>query len=480
MRKKSFPVNNFSEEKDSVRGQMLVELDFTHQVARPILRRSDAKSDGRSKKNMYFYRLLPNISSPNGMKIFRSIFIVFIVFVVFSACKSTPSGSSKLEKKNDKPYVILISIDGFRYDYAEKHQATNIQKLGEEGVRAESMISVFPSKTFPNHYSIVTGLYAENHGLVSNTFYDPELDLTYRISNRERVEDGRFYGGTPLWVLAEEQGMKSACYFWVGSEAPVKGVRPSYYYLYDGSVPNQKRVDQAIDWLKLPEKDRPHFITLYFSDVDSKGHSFGPDANETKTAVQEIDALIGNLSRRVKGLNLPVNIIIVSDHGMIEVDREHPIRIEQMADFSKVNPVIKGSHILVYGDGQGEIDRLYGELSAQQGDSFLVYKKADIPDSLHFKNNPRIGDLLLIANAPKVFVHAKQNSISPGTHGFDPYQTPEMGAIFYANGPDFKQGMVIPAFGNVHVYPLVAEVLGLEVTEEIDGELEVLEEILDE
>ncbi|MEZ4852322.1 MAG: ectonucleotide pyrophosphatase/phosphodiesterase [Bacteroidia bacterium] len=409
------------------------------------------------------------------MKIFRSI---FIVFAVFSACKSTPSGALKQEKKNETPYVILISIDGFRYDYAEKHGARHIQKMGEEGVRAESMTSVFPSKTFPNHYSIVTGLYAENHGLVSNTFYDPKLDLTYKISNRERVEDGRFYGGTPLWTLAEQQGMKSACYFWVGSEAPINEIRPSYYYIYDGSVPNQKRVDQVIDWLKLPGEERPHFITLYFSDVDSKGHSFGPDAVETKMAVQEIDALIGNLSQRVNALDLPVNIIIVSDHGMIEVDRENPIRIEQMADFSKVNPVITGSHVLVYGNDPAEIDRLHEELIPLQGDSFLVYKKADIPDSLHFKNHHRIGELLLIANAPKEFVYEGQRFISPGAHGFDPYRTPEMGAIFYANGPNVKRGMVIPSFENVHVYPLVAEILGLKVTEEIDGKLGVLKRIL--
>ena len=408
--------------------------------------------------------------------------IALSIFLIFSwGCKTqSPSGDEKTfnsPEQENKPYVILISIDGFRYDYAEKHGAVNIQKLAKNGVQAESMTSTFPSKTFPNHYSIATGLYAENHGLVSNTFYDPELDLTYKISNRERVEDGRFYGGTPLWVLAENQGMKSACFFWIGSEAKIKEVRPSYYYVYNGSIPNQDRVDKVVEWLELPSEERPHFITLYFSDVDSKGHTFGPDADETKAAVQDIDKLIGDLDQRANALGLPVNIIIVSDHGMIEVDRDNPVRIDQMADFGKVNLVYAETHCMIHSEDSAEIDRLYEELKPQAGDKFRIYKNEETPDSLHFKNNARIGQLLLVANAPNIF-KISDGYGSKGVHGFDPYSTPEMGAAFFGNGPAFKEGLTIPVFDNVHVYPLITNILGLKIDTPVDGDISVLKNAL--
>jgi predicted AlkP superfamily pyrophosphatase or phosphodiesterase len=420
---------------------------------------------------IYLYLCILNGTMKNSFLFQLSILIIILV-----GCKSQQPVSTAEKTTDETPYVILISIDGFRYDYAEQHQAVNIQKLGEEGVRAESMTSVYPTKTFPNHYSIVTGLFAENHGLVSNTFYDPNLDLTYRIGNRKRVEDERFYGGTPLWVLAEEQGMKSACYFWVGSEAPVKGIRPSYYYVYDGKVPNQTRVDQAVKWLELPETERPRFITLYFSDVDDEGHRYGPDAPETKSAVQSIDSLIGDLRQRTQALGLPVNIVVVSDHGMIKVDRSNPMVVEKMADFAEARPVVAETHTMIYSQDEAEVDRIYDELLPQAGEKFRLYKKEEIPENLHFKNHHRIGEILMIANAPHVFASARwRPGGSPGVHGFDPYTTPEMGAIFYANGPSFKRGMTIPAFDNVHVYPMIAKILGLEVTEAIDGDLKVLE-----
>lgn len=377
----------------------------------------------------------------------------------------------------EKPYVIMVSMDGFRYDYAEKYEAKNILRLASEGVSAESMIPSFPSSTFPNHYTLATGLYPQNHGLVYNTFYDKTRGEMYKISDREKVEDGSWYGGTPLWVLAVKQGMASASYFWVGSEAAIQGIRPVYYFAYDSSGPNRQRVDQVIEWLKLPEQNRPHFITLYFSDVDSKGHSYGPEAPETKAAVQALDEEIGNLDRRVSELGLPVNIILVSDHGMYPVDTENPVFPEDEVNISDFT-IAKGSAIwMLYSNDTSRVKETYLQLKAVEKDRYHTYLRKEVPAHLHYNQNPLIGDLVLIANPPNILTSQNFHN-NPGQHGYDPTTTPEVGAIFYAKGPAFRKGLKIPPFENVNVYPLVAKILGLEITDSIDGDLSVLDSVL--
>jgi len=202
-----------------------------------------------------------------------------ILLLLLGACDPVPQQQTT-ERRNqpaqqDRPYVVMVSLDGFRYDYAEQYQAPHLLRLAQEGASASAMLPSYPSKTFPNHYTLVTGLYPARHGLVGNTFYDSEKADMYRIRDREKVEDGSWYGGTPLWVLAEQNGMLAASYFWVGSEADVQGVRPSYWYPYDGDVPHGERVRQVIEWLELPPAQRPHLITCYFSVVDSRGHQIG-------------------------------------------------------------------------------------------------------------------------------------------------------------------------------------------------------------
>ena len=217
-----------------------------------------------------------------------------------------------------KPYVILVSLDGFRYDYAKRYHAEHLLALGAEGASApEGMLPSYPSITFPNHYTIVTGLYPEHHGIVANNFYDPARKETYSYHDSKAVGDGTWYGGTPLWVLAEQAGMRSASFFWVGSEADIQGVRPSYYLKFDGSFPNPKRVEQVLAWLHLPAEQRPHLITLYFSDTDSAGHRFGPDSPQEADAVHELDGEIGKLMEGIKDSKLPVDLIVLADHGMV-------------------------------------------------------------------------------------------------------------------------------------------------------------------
>ncbi len=403
----------------------------------------------------------------------------FYLLVVLLACKpedkmgsSAPNSPETLKK----PYVVLVSMDGFRYDYVEKYKLPNLKRIATEGVSAEAMIPVFPSKTFPNHYSIVTGLYPEKHGIVSNSFYDPDRNQNYRIGDRSKVEDGSWYAGTPLWVLAEKQGMRAASFFWVGSEADIQGVRPSYYFNYDSSILNCHRVEQVINWLKLPEDQRPHFITLYFSDIDSKGHDYGPDSEELAEVLVEIDKTIADLDLKLSALDLEVNLIITSDHGMIRIDQEQPIRIDKIIDLSDFYTISNGTNYMLYGKEPAKIDQAFEQLQAVAS-NFEVYRKSDMPDYLHYKNNNRIGDLLIIAQAPYVIADNPILPRSPGTHGYDSRSTEEMMTIFYAKGPAFQSNMRIEPFENIHIYPMITSILGLHHGP-IDGDIQVLSPIL--
>ena len=228
----------------------------------------------------------------------------------------TANGDNRPEQ-SAKHYVVLVSIDGFRYDYAKLYGAPHLNAIAKEGASApDGMVPSYPSVTFPNHYTLVTGLYPEHHGIVAMSFYDPARKERYAFNDPKTVTDGSWYRGVPLWSLAEKQGMRAACFFWPGSEAEIAGARPSYYLKYDDAVPDEERVDQVVDWLKLPAAKRPHFITLYFAEVDHAGHEYGPDAPETRAAVRHVDSEIGTLRSHLAKLHLPIDLIVVSDHGM--------------------------------------------------------------------------------------------------------------------------------------------------------------------
>ena len=376
--------------------------------------------------------------------------------------------------QQQKPYVILISADGFRYDYAKKYQAVNLLKLSESGVQAESMIPSYPSVTFPNHYSIATGLYPAHHGLVNNTFYDKKKATKYSMGAKDKVRDGSWYGGTPIWVLAEQQQMLAANMFWVGSEAAIKDTRSSYYYNFDDKMAVSKRIETVKNWLNLPEDRRPHLITFYVSEPDHAGHSYGPEAPQTQRAVQMVDSVIYQLTEAVKTTGLPVNFIFVSDHGMTAVDRENPIALPKEIDMAKFTIPSSGTMVDIQSKNQADILPLYTELKKVAKD-YDVYLKADVPAELHYSTKDdrkdRIGDILLLPHWPKVFSSRKPGA---GYHGFDPYKVKDMHATFMAWGPAFRSGIKVSSFENVNIYPLIAKILGLEITEQIDGEAEVL------
>jgi alkaline phosphatase D len=382
-----------------------------------------------------------------------------------------------------KPYVILVSLDGFRYDYAKRYHAEHLLALAAEGASAsEGMLPAYPSITFPNHYTIVTGLYPEHHGIVANSFYDPARKETYRYHDSKSVGDGTWYGGTPLWVLAEQQGMRSASFFWVGSEADVQGVRPTYYLKFDGSFPNPKRVEQVLAWLRLPPEQRPHMITLYFSDTDTAGHRFGPDSPQVADAVHELDSEIGKLMDGLKEIKLPVDLIVLADHGMVKVDGA-PIHLEQYGlNAASFAPIVG---LELYPKSDEDAQKAY-EAMRGKNDKYAVYRRAQVPAYLHFDSNPREGDPVVVPNGP-YFITAVaepngQEHPPVGAHGYDVTRMPEMKALFVAAGPDIRHGVVLQPFENVNVYPLVARILGLDITKlktgPVDGKLGVLEGVL--
>lgn len=409
------------------------------------------------------------------MKIY--IVILFSLFIVTTATAQNDTTQKVVEgRKNSagqqkKPYVILISADGFRYDYAEKYQATHLLELSGSGVSAESMIPSYPSVTFPNHYTIVTGLYPSHHGLVNNSYYDRGRKDFYSMGAKAKVADGSWYNGTPLWVLAEQQHMLAASFYWVASEAAIKDTRPTYYYVYNEKIGIKKRIETVVDWLKMPEESRPHFITFYLPQVDHEGHAYGPDAPETKQAVHFVDDAIGELTKAVKTTGLEVNYVFVSDHGMTSIDTEHPIRVPYAIDTSKFIVSGDGTIVELYAKDKHDVDDTYQKLKKEAID-YQVYLKEDMPDYLHYGKKDdwhnNIGDILLIPNWPKVF-NLYNRKLNPGTHGFDPYKVKDMHATFFAWGPAFKEHLKIPAFENVDIYPVITAILGLNYTEKIDG-----------
>lgn len=371
-------------------------------------------------------------------------------------------------------YVVLVSLDGFRWDYAKRDNATHLLALGKQGVWApEGMLPSYPSITFPNHYAIVTGLYPEHSGLVANNFYDETKDARYASRDPKAVTDGSWYSGVPLWSLAESQGMRSACLFWPGSEAKIAGYLPTYYLHFDNKIDEEARIAQVLEWLKLPEAERPHFITLYYSDTDGAGHMHGPDSPETRAAIHKLDGLIGKLKNGLDRTGLPIDLVVVSDHGMVKTQGGW-VTLSEFADLSQFHTV--GS--LLYGKTEEDRVKAYNQLK-KASDKFVAYRRKDVPAGLHYSENLREGDPVVIATGPYAIrgepPAAGETDTPPpaGEHGYDPRKMPEMKASFFASGPDILPGKTVAPFENVNLYPWLAHLLGLQAPKS-DGSLNVL------
>ncbi len=388
----------------------------------------------------------------------------------------------KTSDSSDDPIVILVSLDGFRADYLDKYPAANLSQLVQDGVRASSLIPSHPTKTFPNHYTIVTGLYPSNHGIVANTMYDPVFNETFSLSKREEVENARWWEGEPLWVTAEKQGVRAGTFFWPGSAAPIMDTRPTFWKRYDGAVPGNDRVDEVLSWLDLEEDTRPRFITLYFSEVDSKGHQHGTDSKEVEEAIERVDRYIGRLIRGVeaRGLDKRVNYIVVSDHGMQNTSKERVIFLDDYVDKNDFI-LTETSPVAMMNTRRGKFDKVYAGLKGAHP-AMTVYQASEYPSNWYWNDHRRIPRLVAVADegwsivANRKAFEAGIETIAPGMHGYDRF-LPSMQALFIAQGPAFKQGVKVEAFENIHIYPLITHMLDLEPAS-VDGSFDAVSHLL--
>ena len=362
--------------------------------------------------------------------------------------------------------LILISMDGFRWDYTERTDTPNFDFLIEKGVRAQSLMPVFPTSTFPNHLSVATGLYPENHGIVSNTMYDEVFDAWYTIGEgSESVPESRWYEGEPIWVTAEKQGKVTATYFWPGSEAEINGERPTYWYVYDPSTSNETIIDQLLAWLDLPESERPVFMTAYFNDANYWGHNLGPDGVGMESVIQGLDLDLGRLIAGLTARDLldKVNIIVTADHGMVEIDRDRMIFLDDYIDLEDVT-MAGWSPVAGIIPNEGLEDSIYNSL-VNVHPQLSVYKKEETPEHLHYRNHRRITPIIGIADegwsiSTRDYYNNQPEAYTGGTHGYD-LDFLSMHGLFLAYGPAFKDGLIVPSFQNIHIYELIANVLSI-------------------
>ena len=448
----------------------------------PTHRERQMRDEGAPAREWYSKQSLQlfALRGKSDMKRILQLFLAATIFCASTGCAQEITPVIKVDNPPNTPaqqakhYVILVSLDGFRYDYPAKYGAPHLQAMAAAGASApEGMLPSYPSLTFPNHLSLVTGLYPEHHGIVANSFYDPAREDTYVYTQSKTNGDGSWYSGTPLWSLAEQQGMRSACFFWPGSEAEIAGKRPSYYLKFDNKIDDRKRVEQVLAWLALPPEQRPHFITLYYANVDHEGHEHGPDSDEVRAAVHHVDDMIGDLQAGIAASKLPVDLIVVADHGMVALKGD-PIDLSTFADLSGVRT--EGS--LIYAKDEAQAEKIYAEFKAHPDPRFSVYRRADVPKQLHFDSNPREGNPVVVPNGPyslraKPAAAESMGGTLRGGHGFDPRTMPEMKAIFFAEGPDIKAGSTLPVFRNVDVYPYIVRLLLLNGPAS-DGDVAVL------
>ncbi|HJU27413.1 MAG TPA: ectonucleotide pyrophosphatase/phosphodiesterase [Rhodanobacteraceae bacterium] len=360
--------------------------------------------------------------------------------------------------------LILVSIDGYRPDYLRRGLSPNLEALASRGVRAQWMTPSFPTQTFPNHYTLVTGLYPDHHGIVANAMDDPSIqpDHRFTLKNREAVGDQRWWDeATPLWVSVQRQGGHAATMFWPGSEAPIQGLRPDHWHPFDARVTPEARVDQVLQWLDLPRAQRPQFITLYFDRVDHQAHENGPDSKEVDDALRRTDAALGRLVDGLERRHLYdwVNLVIVSDHGMAPVPARHAVFMDDFFDAHRAHAVMLGA-IAGVAANAGETLDAHKLLASHP--HMQCWRKSDIPARLHYGTNARIPPVVCLAQAGWILTtheaRAKRKTPERGDHGYD-NADPLMRALFVAEGPAFRRGITVPPFSNLDVYPLLAHLL---------------------
>ncbi len=415
----------------------------------------------------------------NKSKIFFTFFRLCVAAFVLSIVNLAQKPIRDL-----KPTVILVSLDGFRADYIEKFQTPVLSELAKTGVCARWMTPSFPTKTFPNHYTIATGLYPEHHGIIENNIAD--FGAVFRIDNKKEVQNPRWWLGEPVWVTAEKQGQIAAAYFFPGTETAIEGVRPDYFREYNGKVPNELRVDKILSYLDLPKEKRPTFLTLYFSDPDDAGHEFSPDSDETRYAALNVDRLVGRLMDGLKRRKIDkrANVIIVSDHGMATIDLHRAVFLDDYFNTDALaKQILWTDEIVQIFPKDGRETEIISKLkNIQHANCWL---KKDIPARFHYNDSPRIAPVVCLTeegwqltNHKRYEEKLERNDINQrrGGHGYD-NQLESMRATFVAHGAAFKKGFVAEPFENVQVYNLMCRILGLTPAKN-DGNFETVKNML--
>ena len=370
----------------------------------------------------------------------------------------------------------MVSFDAFRHDYLDRFHPPAFMEVAAHGLRASALIPSFPSKTFPNHYTLATGLYPGHHGITGNAFYDPARQEWYRLGDEKAVRDGSWYGGEPIWVTAERNGVKSGVYFWTGSEARIGGVRPSYMIPYDAKVANATRVSTIASWLRKPADARPHLLLLYLSDVDDTTHRYGPDAPQTAVAVASVDRALRQLMDSISAMPFAdsINLVLVSDHGMAQVRPEKVMAVSDLlaragVDTTHMEVSDNGPTLSIWFGADSARLRAAEKVVNEAHGHAHAYQRSETPPDWHMRDNPRAGDLLVVAD--EGFLVQRRASDKPpqaGAHGYDP-SLPDMQGIFLAAGPNIRALGVVAPFENVDVYPFLASLLRLERVPQVDG-----------
>jgi predicted AlkP superfamily pyrophosphatase or phosphodiesterase len=399
------------------------------------------------------------VTSRNGwIKRGAALLLLLLVF----AC--TPARTPQAPAA--PPILVLVSLDGWRWDYLDRANAPHLKALAARGVRSQGLRPAFPSKTFPNHYTIVTGLYPSSHGIVSNNIWDDTIGQRFTMS-AETAKDPRWWGGEPLWVTAIRQGRRASSMFWPGSEVAFGGIRPTDWTPYDDDYPYGDRVKQVLGWLARPEAERPSFVTLYFSAVDSAGHDYGPDDARTIAIAEGLDAHMGSLIDGIDALGLTdrTTIMAVSDHGMSALAPERRIFIDDYIDVQTIN-IVDWSPVLQISPKTGTTDDVYRALRGRHP-SLDVYTREDLPRALHFSGHPRITPIVALAadgwaitTRERFAQSQKDGRVMKGDHGYDG-RLKSMHGLFIAAGPRLRRGVVVPPFDNVHLYELMCRLLNL-------------------
>jgi predicted AlkP superfamily pyrophosphatase or phosphodiesterase len=365
--------------------------------------------------------------------------------------------------------LFLISLDGFRWDYFDLYPAESapLRELRLTGVSVRGLVPVFPSNTFPNHYTIVTGLYPAHHGVVNNDFFDPAAGRYFHYNQAAAVRDPHWWGGEPIWVTARKQGREAAASFWVGSEAAIDGVRPTFWKGYDPRLPFEARLAEVVTWMQLPPAQRPAVVAFYLEEVNGAGHRFGPEGPEVAAAVKLVSERVATLLARIRALGLEPNVVIVSDHGMTATSVQRTVVLDGIIDLKGVQIDAEGSTAALRpldGDARALV-RAFDHVAHVK-----AYLAEDLPARFHFGGNARIAPVWVLpeegwlvgrqANVDRLKRNYPEKGFLAGDHGYDPALT-SMRGILLAHGPAFRRGAELPEVENIHVYNLLCATLGL-------------------